>query len=113
MKSVLCALAVTIILILSFNKLVYDDMPVANTTIILTEVNRHKQDVRSIAMTDSNFSDLRFFDAMLKNNRILMLGEMMHNDGETFKAKARIIRYLHEHLDYDVVYMRQGSMICG
>ncbi|WP_286848062.1 MULTISPECIES: erythromycin esterase family protein [Sphingobacterium] len=109
MRSVLCALAVTIILILSFNKLVYDDMPVANATIVLTEVNRHKQDVKSILMTDSNFSDLSFFDAMLKNNRILMLGEMMHNDGETFKAKARIIRYLHEQLDYNVVLYEAGQ----
>ncbi len=109
MRSVLCALAVTIILILSCNKLVYDDMPVANATIVLTEVNRHKQDVKSILMTDSNFSDLSFFDAMLKNNRILMLGEMMHNDGETFKAKARIIRYLHEQLDYDVVLYEAGQ----
>lgn len=109
MRSVLCALAVTIILILSFNKLVHDDMPVANATIVLTEVNRHKQDVKSILMTDSNFSDLRFFDTTLKNNRILMLGEMLHNDGETFKAKARLIRYLHEHLDYDVVLYEAGQ----
>lgn len=88
MRGVLCALAITTVLILSFNKLVYNDTPMANHATLLTEVNRHKKEIKSILMTDSNFSDLRFFDATLKNNRILMLGEMLHNDGETFKAKA-------------------------
>ena len=109
MKSVLCALAVTIFLILSFNKLVYQDMPLTNRAAFLTEVNRHKKDIKSILMTDSNFSDLSFFDSMLRNNRILMLGEMLHNDGETFKAKARLIRYLHEHLNYEVVLYEAGQ----
>ncbi len=109
MRGVLCALAITTVLILSFNKLVYNDTPMANHATLLTEVNRHKKEIKSILMTDSNFSDLRFFDATLKNNRILMLGEMLHNDGETFKAKARLIRYLHEHLDYDVVLYEAGQ----
>ncbi|MGE8429269.1 MAG: erythromycin esterase family protein [Sphingobacterium sp.] len=81
----------------------------ANHATLLTEVNRHKKEIKSILMTDSNFSDLSFFDSILRNNRILMLGEMLHNDGETFKAKARLIRYLHEHLDYDVVLYEAGQ----
>ena len=109
MKSVLCALAVTVFLILSFNKLVYKDVPTADRMALLSEVNRHKKEIKNILMTDSNFSELSFFDSMLRNNRILMLGEMLHNDGETFKAKARLIRYLHEHLNYEVVLYEAGQ----
>ncbi|MDF2475095.1 MAG: hypothetical protein K0S24_578 [Sphingobacterium sp.] len=109
MRSVLCALVAIIALILSFNKLVYTDEPDANYSRLLTEVNRHKGEIHHISMTDSNFSDLNQFDSILKNNRILMLGEMLHNDGQTFKAKARLIRYLHEHLDYDVLLYEAGQ----
>lgn len=109
MRSVLCALAITILLILLSNKLVYQDMPLTNRAAFSTEVNRHKKDIRSILMTDSNFLDLSFFDTILNENRILMLGEMLHSDGETFKAKARLIRYLHEYLGYEVVLYEAGQ----
>ncbi|MGE8243882.1 MAG: hypothetical protein ACN6PD_14460, partial [Sphingobacterium sp.] len=109
MKHILLAITTLIAIILVFNELVYNDRLPPNYQALLGEVNKNKQVISSILMTDSNFSDLQIFDRILKDNRILMLGEMQHDDGETFRAKSRLIRYLHEKLDYNIVLYEAGQ----
>jgi erythromycin esterase-like protein len=64
--------------------------------------------IRSIQPSDTNFSDLHFLETVLKDNKILLLGEALHSDGTTFLAKTRLIKYLHEQLDYDVILWEAG-----
>lgn len=54
--------------------------------------------VRSIAPEDEDFSDLAPLAAALGDARVVMLGEATHGDGETFRAKARLVRFLHREL---------------
>ncbi|MGE8293254.1 MAG: erythromycin esterase family protein [Sphingobacterium sp.] len=109
MKRILFAITTLIAIILIFNKLIYNDRLPPNYQALRVDINRNKAIINSISMIDSNFSDLRVFDRILKDNRILMLGEMTHDDGETFRAKSRLIRYLHEKLDYHIVLYEAGQ----
>lgn len=54
------------------------------------------------------YRDLRFLKKVLKGKRVVMLGESSHGAAEFNSAKARLIQYLHEELDYDVIAFESG-----
>lgn len=56
--------------------------------------------------------DLRALKPVLRNVRIVQLGEPSHGDGAVFQAKCRLIRWLHEELGYDVVAFESGFYEC-
>lgn len=58
--------------------------------------------------TDTNYTDIAFLYDILKEKRIVVLGEQTHFDAKTFTMKGRIIKYLHEKLGYDVVLYEAG-----
>jgi erythromycin esterase-like protein len=53
-------------------------------------------------------NDFSFLSTELQDKRIIVLGEQLHHDGKTFSIKEKIIRYLHENMDYDVVLYEAG-----
>ena len=54
------------------------------------------------------FKDAAFMNAQLKGKRMVLLGEMNHGDGTTFQIKTGIIKYLHEHLDYNYLVLENS-----
>lgn len=66
-------------------------------------LKKYTSPVKSIAIADTNDADLQALAAAIGNSRIVMLGEMDNGDGETFRAKARIIRFLHQKLGFSVL----------
>ncbi len=64
--------------------------------------------LRSIAPDDEDFSDLEPLAARLGGARVVQLGENTHGDGSTFLAKARLIRFLHQRLGFDVLAIESG-----
>ena len=59
--------------------------------------------VRSIDPQDDDFSDLEPLRAALGDVRLVMLGEADHQTGSDFLAKTRLVKFLHEELDFDVL----------
>src|SRR5215510_15769157 len=59
--------------------------------------------IRSIDPDDDDFSDLLFLKEKIGNSRIVVLGENTHSDGETDKAKVRMVKFLHEYMGFDVI----------
>lgn len=59
--------------------------------------------VRSIQSSDEDFSDLQFLKEVLKEKRIVLLGEQSHGDGATFEAKVRLIKFLHQEMGFDMI----------
>jgi erythromycin esterase len=68
----------------------------------------HVVTVRSTAPADEDFSDLQPLVAMIGNARVVALGEVTHGDGATFLAKARLVRFLHQKMGFDVLAWEAG-----
>lgn len=64
--------------------------------------------IRSIAPADEDFTDLMPLVRVLGNARVVQLGEASHGDGATFHAKARLIRFLHQKMGFDVLAWEVG-----
>ncbi|MDM1546922.1 erythromycin esterase family protein [Empedobacter falsenii] len=102
--TILTLLSAVLLNVFVFKKTLNDD-----TEKIIAETNQYKHPINSIEMSEKNTQDLEFLKTVLKDNRIVFLGESVHQDGQTFKAKARLIKYLHENLDYNVVLYEAGQ----
>jgi len=59
--------------------------------------------VNSINPEQNDYSDLENFGKAVGNSQIVFLGEQDHGDAPTFLAKTRLIKYLHEKMDFDVL----------
>lgn len=67
--------------------------------------------LRSLTVS-TDFSDLRFLADTLRDKRLVMLGESSHGVREYSQAKLRLIKYLHEELDYNVLAFEGGLYDC-
>lgn len=61
---------------------------------------------------DAPLSDLAPLKKVLKGVRIVQLGESSHGDGETQRAKARLVRFLHEEMGFNVLAFESGMYEC-
>lgn len=68
--------------------------------------------IRSIDPEDDDFSDLMPLKRIIGDARIVQLGEQSHGDGATFYAKARLIRFLHEQMGFDVLAWESSFFDC-
>ncbi|HEX7182504.1 MAG TPA: erythromycin esterase family protein [Thermoanaerobaculia bacterium] len=68
----------------------------------------HSLPIRSIDPKDEDFSDLQPLVSRIGNARVVQLGEATHGDGSTFLAKARLVKFLHEVMGFDVLAWEAG-----
>ncbi|MBA4495207.1 erythromycin esterase family protein [Paenactinomyces guangxiensis] len=67
-------------------------------------LQKHAAPVEKLApVAGDSYKDLRFLKKALKGKRIVLLGESSHGAAEFDSSKARLVQYLHEKLDYDVI----------
>lgn len=67
-------------------------------------LRKNTHDLRSVQSSkDDDYSDLHWLGQSLQGVRVVGLGEASHGDGTTFAMKARLVRYLHERLGFDVI----------
>ena len=59
--------------------------------------------IESIDPNEDDFRDLEFLKEILSDKKVLFLGESAHGDGSTFQAKIRLIKFLHEDLNYKLI----------
>jgi erythromycin esterase len=64
--------------------------------------------IRSIDPNDEDFSDLEPLAAAIGPARVVQLGEPSHGAGSSFAAKARLIKFLHRRLGFDVIAWESG-----
>ncbi len=71
-------------------------------------LNANTAPVRSISFDDTDFSDLEPLRTAIGDSRFVLLGEQSSYDGTTFQAKSRLVRFLHEEMDFDVLVFESG-----
>lgn len=64
--------------------------------------------IRTVDASDEDFSDLEPLAALIGDARVVQLGEPSHNAGTCFAAKARLVKWLHQRLGFDVVVWESG-----
>ncbi|MEL6252351.1 MAG: erythromycin esterase family protein [Bacteroidota bacterium] len=60
-----------------------------------------------------DFSDLMPLKELLKDKRLISLGENTHGLGDQFQLKARLAVFLHEELDFDLILFEEGLSDMG
>lgn len=78
----------------------------AQETTGFENVGVHK--IASVNPNDTNFEDFEFLKSVLSKNKVLFLGEKSHGEGTTTLAKTRLIKYLIDSLDYNVLAFESG-----
>ncbi|MEI6499831.1 MAG: hypothetical protein WCP21_02265, partial [Armatimonadota bacterium] len=81
------------------------DAPLPEATKTWLDANSVK--VATLDM-DAPYDDLMPLGDKLRNVRILILGEESHGDGASFAAKARLVRFLHEQMGFNVLAFESG-----
>ncbi|MFN7220341.1 MAG: erythromycin esterase family protein [Burkholderiales bacterium] len=99
------------------NQTLLDDKALARNAWLPEVDKRWQQDVMSRHMPirslfSDDFSDLQFLKTLLKDKRLVMLGENSHGVAEYSWMKARLIRFLHREMGFDVLAF-EGSMTGG
>lgn len=74
----------------------------------VTWLKAHAIPVRSIDPTDNDFTDFEPLKQVIGDARIVLLGEQTHDDGLTFLAKTRLIKFLHQEMGFDVLTWESG-----
>jgi len=73
-------------------------------------LTEHSVAVKAAAPATANedFSDLLPLARSIGASRVVALGEATHGDGATFTAKARLVRFLHQKMGFDVLAWESG-----
>jgi erythromycin esterase-like protein len=74
----------------------------------IAEIKYYANVIRSIDPVDTTFADLNFLMSSLHDKRIVCLGEESHYKGEAHLAKSRLIKFLHERMNFDVILYEAG-----
>jgi len=78
---------------------------------LVSWLDRNAIAVRTLDL-DGDMRDLAPLARQLRGVRIVQLGENTHGDGLTFAAKARLVRWLHERMGFDVLAFESGLYEC-
>jgi erythromycin esterase len=68
--------------------------------------------VSNVEPDNEDYTDLAPLKQSLKEVTIVGLGEPIHHDGSAFKAKTRLIKYLHQELGFRVIAFESGFYDC-
>jgi erythromycin esterase len=63
-----------------------------------------------VLKTDSagDFADLQFLKTVLKDKRVVLLGESSHGIGDYYSYKSRLVEFLYREMGFEVIAMESG-----
>ena len=69
-------------------------------------------EIDSIDPANEDFGDLEPLKALIGDARVVVLGEQSHGDGPVFLCKARLVKFLHQEMGFDVLCWESGLLGC-
>lgn len=101
-------LLLTIIISLFFlSTSIKAQVPAWNAT-TRTWFERQVQKVDDLELTTENSNQFDALKKLIGDKRIVLLGEQTHGDGTTFKAKSRLVKFLHEEMGFEILAFESG-----
>jgi erythromycin esterase-like protein len=82
--------------------------PVTPSSNIQQTINAASNALNGIDIGTTGDSDLAAFGDAVGSHSIVLLTEPTHGDGGTFTLKARLVKYLHENMGFNVLFMESG-----
>ncbi len=76
-------------------------------------IAKHASEIKSIISETIDFSDLEPLRDILKDTRIVLLGEQSHGESSAFSAKVRLVKFLHAELGFEVLALESGMYDCA
>ncbi len=68
----------------------------------------HTTPIRTVDLAAADDSDLAKVGEAIGPARVVLLGEPNHTNASVLEAKSRLVRYLHEHLGFDLLAFEAG-----
>lgn len=69
-------------------------------------------DLGEVRNSNEDFATFAKLKETLKDVEIVMLGEQSHGDATTYQSKIKLIKYLHQEMDFDVLAFESGFYDC-
>ena len=69
--------------------------------------------LQQVEENNEDFAGYEALDKLLKDVEVVMLGEQSHMDGTTITTKIKLIKYLHQKLDFDIIAFEASFYECA
>jgi len=74
----------------------------------IADLQKHVIPLDTIDLSAESFSDLTPLKDHIGDRRIVVLGEPTHGDGTAFRAKGRLVKFLHQEMNFGVLAFESG-----
>lgn len=98
---------IIVILAISFISQAFGQAPAGPDKKKLNEIKKSTYTLKDLTIKDTSFSDLKFLDKELLNKNIFLISDGRQT-GSTKIALARIIKYLHQKHNFDLLIVESG-----
>lgn len=75
-------------------------------------INSRLVDLHEVGDNNENFEGFERLKNEIGDAHIVMLGEQSHSDATTFETKIKLIKYLHQEMDFDILAFESSIYDC-
>jgi len=79
---------------------------------IQEKINARLVDLHEVGEDNENFAGFERIKNDIGDAQIVMLGEQSHSDATTFETKIKLIKYLHQEMDFEILAFESGIYEC-
>lgn len=76
------------------------------------EVLKELVNLNQVSDSNEDFTGYEAIKEIIQDAEIVMLGEQSHGDATTYETKIKLIKYLHQKMDFDILAFESGFFEC-
>jgi len=97
---------ISILFFLLYTLIINAQEPISET------INSRLVDLHKVGDNDENFEGFERIKNEIGAAQIVMLGEQSHTDATTFETKIKLIKYLHQEMDFEILAFESSIYDC-